>query len=580
MTATRDENRAIDHDVSVEVALDRIAELANELGSERVREEAAGLVERMTEGRFYLACIGQFKRGKSTLLCALLGDRVLPTGVLPITAVPTVVRHGPTRSARVRFQGGTWVDIAPEDLTQYVSEELNPENKKGVAGVEVFSPSSLLAQGMCFVDTPGLGSVFAGNTAATQAFVPHIDAALVVLGADPPIAGEELALVEQVGKQVSDLLIVMNKADRTSDEDRRLAKSFTRKILEKRLNRPVGAIYEVSAEERLANRGPDRDWDDLIRALEQLVQESGRVLVRTAGERGLRRLSEELLAVTTEEKQALILPVEESERRIQNLRQTISEAERSLNEIGYLFMAEQHHLSDMFLDQRKRFLATALPKASAEFSEAIKALPRRFGPKYRKEAMRAALVVAERHVRPWLQAEQAIAESEYRTIASRFVNIGNGFLKRLSESGVPELARMPNALNSDKGFRVRSRFTFEQLLHVARPVSPLRYVADVFLGLVGAFGVIQRDAEEFLEHLMDMNSTRVQSDVIQRVEESRGQLEAEIRKLLHEISRIAEQALDHARATRAEGASVVEAALTRLDAFEGELSHYGNEPKQ
>ena len=43
MTATRDENRAIDHDVSVEVALDRIAELANELGSERVREEAAGL---------------------------------------------------------------------------------------------------------------------------------------------------------------------------------------------------------------------------------------------------------------------------------------------------------------------------------------------------------------------------------------------------------------------------------------------------------------------------------------------------------------------------------------------------------
>lgn len=573
MTATRDENRAIDHDVSVEVALDRIAELANELGSERVREEAAGLVERMTEGRFYLACIGQFKRGKSTLLCALLGDRVLPTGVLPITAVPTVVRHGPTRSARVRFQGGTWVDIAPENLTQYVSEELNPENKKGVAGVEVFSPSSLLAQGMCLVDTPGLGSVFAGNTAATQAFVPHIDAALVVLGADPPIAGEELALVEEVGKQVNDLLIVMNKADRTSDEDRWLAKSFTRKILEKRLNRPVGAIFEVSAEERLANRGSERDWDDLIRALEQLVQESGRGLVRTAGERGLRRLSEELLAVTTEEKQALILPVEESERRIQNLRQTISEAERSLHEIGYLFMAEQRHLSDMFLDQRKRFLATALPKASAEFSEAIKALPRRFGPKYRKEAMRAALVLAERHVRPWLRAEQAIAESEHRKVALGFVNIGNGFLKRLSESGVPELARMPNALNSDKGFRVRSRFTFEQLLHVARPASPLRYLADVFLGFVRAFGVIERDAWEFLDHLMDMNSTRVQSDVIRRVEESRGQLEAEIRKLLHEISRIAEQALDHARATRAEGASVVEAALARLDAFERELSH-------
>jgi hypothetical protein len=173
-----------------------LAELADELGSQRVREEATALAQRTAEGRFYIACIGQFKRGKSTLMNALLADRVLPTGVLPITAVPTIVRHGPSRSARVRFQGGTWVDVPPEDLTQYVSEDQNPENKKNVAGVEVFSPSPLLYQGMCFVDTPGLGSVFAGNTAATQAFVPHIDAAIVVVDADPPISGEELALVE------------------------------------------------------------------------------------------------------------------------------------------------------------------------------------------------------------------------------------------------------------------------------------------------------------------------------------------------------------------------------------------------
>ena len=49
------------------------------------------------------------------------------------------------------------------------------------------------------MDTPGLGSVFSGNSATTQAFIPHIDAALVVVGADPPIAGEELTLVEAVG---------------------------------------------------------------------------------------------------------------------------------------------------------------------------------------------------------------------------------------------------------------------------------------------------------------------------------------------------------------------------------------------
>ena len=66
--------------------------------------------------------------------------------------------------------------------------------------------------------------------------------------------------------------------------------------------------------------------------------------------------------------------------------------------------------------------------------------------------------------------------------------------------------------------------------------------------------MIERDAREFLDHLLDMNSTRVQSDVVARVLESRSQLEVEIRKLLHEVSRIAENALEHAPAAGAEGA--------------------------
>lgn len=559
---------------SAEPPLLLLAELADELGSQRVRDEATALAQRTAEGRFYVACIGQFKRGKSTLMNALLADRALPTGVLPITAVPTVIRYGPTRSARVRFQGGTWLDIPPEELMQYVSEDLNPENKKNVAGVEVFAPSPLLAQGMCFVDTPGLGSVFAGNTAATQAFVPHIDAAIVVVGADPPISGDELVLAEEVAKHVRDLLIVMNKADRTSDHDRAIAKSFTSKILEKRLRRPMACVYEISAEERLENRGPQRDWPAFISDLEKLERESGRGLVRSAGERGLRRLSEELLTIIVEEREALRRPIEESERRIQNLRQTISEADRSLRDVRYLFMAEEHHLSDMFLQQRKQFLAEARPKVNAEFAKELKTLRRRYGPKFRRDAMRAAQVISQRQVLPWLQAEQSAAEAEYRKVAARFVGIGNEFLRKLSASGVPELARMPNALDSEKGFRVRSRFTFEELLHVSLPASPLRYLADVFLGVLRLFGVIEREAREFLDHLVEMNSTRVQSDVVNRVQESRGQLEVEIRKLLHEVSRIAETALDRARAAISAGAPAVEAAIARIDAIERSIEGF------
>ena len=253
------------------------------------------------------------------------------------------------------MRDGSWQEIALADLKEYVTEERNPENKKGVDGAEVFVPSPLLSSGMCFVDTPGLGSVFTGNTATTQAFIPHIDAALVVVGADPPIAGEELALVEAVGKQVQDLILVINKADRTSDPERAAAAKFTREILEKRLHRPMGEVFEVSAAERMENRGPLRDWGKLLECLQALVDDSGRNLVRAACDRGLHRLSEQLLVTISEDRDALQRPIEESERRIELMKQTIDEAERSMRELGFLFMAEQHRISDLFVERHKQF---------------------------------------------------------------------------------------------------------------------------------------------------------------------------------------------------------------------------------
>ena len=557
--------------VDVADKLTRLAELAHACDSDRVEEQAKNLAERLIEGRFYVACIGQFKRGKSTLLNALVGDSILPTGVVPITTVPTVLRYGEKRSARVRYQGGAWTDLAPEELMQYVSEEHNPENAKSVAAVEVFVPSPLLADGMCLVDTPGLGSIFAGNTAATQAFVPQIDAAIILVGADPPIAGEELALVEEVGKHVRQLLVVLNKADRATEAERRIAGPFTRKAVEKRLGRSVGLVYEISAFERLEKSKTGWDWDLLVASLQKLVEESGRALVRAAGERGLQRLAEEMLSVLLEEREALVRPIEKSERRISAMRATIAETERSLREIGYLFMAEKHRLSDLFLERRKNFLRENLVAARAEANGEFRRIRRGYGPTFRREAMHAAQAIAASRVLPWLGKEQADAEQEYRKVAGRFVNIGNEFLAKLSEAKIPELSRMPNALNSEEGFRVGSRFRFEELINVAQPASPLRYLADVVVGLVGACSVIQKDAMAFFECLLEMNTTRVQCDLVDRVEQSQGQLQAEIRKLLQQIARVATAALEHAREVKSQGSAVVEQKLNRIAAAESEI---------
>lgn len=367
------------------------------------------------------------------------------------------------------------------------------------------------------------------------------------------------------------MIVVLNKADRTTEAERRAAEEFTRRLLEKRLKRPIGLLYEVSAAERLENRGPERDWPRLIAALERLVQDSGWQIILASCERGLDRLSEELLAIVAEEHEALDRPIEESERRIAAMKATIAEAERSMRELGFLLMAEQQRLSDTLVDRRKAFLRNVLPQAVKEFQESLSKVPRRAGPAYRRALMGLAQEIAKKHVLPWLAAEQQDAEREYRRVTQRFVQMGNDFLRKLAEAGVPELSRMPHALDAEAGFRIRSKFSFLDLIEIAQPASPLRWLADLILGLVGARKVIQRDAVEFLGHLLETNSARVQSDVMNRVQESRGRLEVEVRKLLHEVSRIAEQALAHARSARDAGAAGVQEALDRLGRLEREI---------
>ena len=234
-------------------------------------------------------------------------------------------------------------------------------------------------------------------------------------------------------------------------------------------------------------------------------------------------------------------------------------------------MAEQRHISDMFVDRHKAFLARALPGARTELEEAISSCPYALGPRYRRRLMKQAQEIAKRYVTPWLRPEQEEAEQQYRRVSPRFVEIGNNFLKKLAEGGVPELARMPHALDPEVGFRVPSTFTFADFIQVAQPVSPLRWLADVFLSFIGALFLIKNDVREFLVTLLEVNSTRVQSDILSRIQESHGHLEVEIRKLLHEVSRVAEQALRNARRIRHEGAAAVDAARERIATLEGQV---------
>ena len=153
--------------------------------------------------------------------------------------------------------------------------------------MDVFTPSALLAGGSCLVDTPGLGSVSRSNAGLTEGFVPHIDASLVALGADPPISGDELALGERVAANAGSIIFVLNKADWVSEADLDEAARFTVEVLSKRLGRLFGQPLHISAVERRP-RGPTRDWATLEHALSSLARNAGAGLVLGAVRRGAR----------------------------------------------------------------------------------------------------------------------------------------------------------------------------------------------------------------------------------------------------------------------------------------------------
>jgi GTP-binding protein EngB required for normal cell division len=553
-----------------EPAIAQLVTLASEIGADAIRREAIQLGERVAEGRFFVACVGQVKRGKSTVLNALVGAPVLPTGLLPVTAVPTVVRYGQAASARVETVERGWSEVPLDALVEYVAEDRNPDNRKRVLAVEVRYPSPLLARGLCLLDTPGVGSVFEGNTRATLELVPRIDAAIVVIGVDPPLSADELLLVGQVNRQVADLIVVMSKADRFTEHQREEAAAFAQRVLEQRLGRRVSHILQVSATERLAGTGALRDWPTLVAELEQLAVASGR-LVRAAEERGVRRLVDRLVRELDERHGALTRPVEESERRIAHLKACTAQAERALGDLGYLLAAEQGRLATRFAEEREAFLARALPAAKAELGKLLNApLGQRDQP-LREYAIQLAQEVYRRWLDRWNEEVQPLGEQLYREAAERFTELANGFLDRLASSGEPALAALPRMLGPEAGFRVGSRFYPTELLTLTAR-SPLDWLLDVVRLRAAALRAVTREAGNYLERLLRVNASRVTGDLDERVLESRRRLESEIRSYLLDLHQSAQRALEVARVRWVAGADARRAELERLDALRRQAS--------
>jgi len=196
------------------------------------------MLDRIERHRFTIAVVGEFKRGKSTFVNALLGEEILPSDVLPATATLNRVTYDLRKYVQIQYKpdesGAARSEEIPIDrLPEYVTK-LTTESQQRAATIAqaiVHHDNMYLSRNVDMIDTPGLNDNEA-MTAITMSVLPFADAAIMVLNPENPFGGYEGEFLNKL--LLSDLgrvIFVVNAIDRVEPEDRgRLIAEIRRRI--------------------------------------------------------------------------------------------------------------------------------------------------------------------------------------------------------------------------------------------------------------------------------------------------------------------------------------------------------------
>ena len=105
-----------------------LSQIAAERSDQGLGQRISIFCNKIESATFNLAVVGEFKRGKSTLVNALIGDNLLPMAVIPLTSIATIIAYGSRTHIAVRFQNHHSIEITKEELPNYVTESGNPKN--------------------------------------------------------------------------------------------------------------------------------------------------------------------------------------------------------------------------------------------------------------------------------------------------------------------------------------------------------------------------------------------------------------------------------------------------------------------
>ena len=200
----------------------KLQDYSETLGLSQNAASIEEVLEKSSNDVFSVAVIGEFKRGKSTLINALLEQDVLPTDAMPATATLNRVTYSIQPFARIEYRDGNTEDVEIGKLAEYVTK-LTEESEQRAATVKmatVYYPTNYCKNNVDIIDTPGLND---DSTMAevTLSVLPEIDAALFVIMAQSPFSEYERDFLENklMSSDLGRILFIVTGIDRLDEED-------------------------------------------------------------------------------------------------------------------------------------------------------------------------------------------------------------------------------------------------------------------------------------------------------------------------------------------------------------------------
>ena len=173
-------------------------------------------VRKKSADKFIVLIMGMFSSGKSSLLNALLGEDLLPTGFLPETAVLCEMHYSETKRITMYPKKGAWeAGDEPFDLKNPCKEEIakyaSIDNEAGMNCKDMDSdqikskfdkmviqwPLEILKDGVVLVDSPGLNDPY-NNDYITKGYLPVADAIIYVMNSLTPYSKEDKRQLDEI----------------------------------------------------------------------------------------------------------------------------------------------------------------------------------------------------------------------------------------------------------------------------------------------------------------------------------------------------------------------------------------------